>query len=72
MDYPQAWKICKSVPPEQHHEKCSYRKGMLCDCEVIRTHPIYLEDYPDCPKPEWKTCGEWKNNKWINIENGRL
>jgi len=63
MNYPEAWEICKSVPEEQHHPDCSWRSGLLCDCEVLVTHPRHIEDYPDI-KPDWKTYGKWVDGKW--------
>lgn len=45
MNYPEAWEISNATPPDQHHEQCSVRWGMLCDCEVLTQHPRYIEDY---------------------------
>lgn len=63
MDYPEAFKICELVPEELHHPDCSWRKGILCDCEVLRTHPRHKEDYPDF-EITWETYGSWVKGKW--------
>lgn len=63
VDFPEAWKISDSVPDKNHHPDCSVNHGMLCDCEVLMTHPRYIEDYGD--EISWKPGGEWKNGKWI-------
>ena len=64
MDYPAAWKISNSVEDKYHHPKCSARSGMLCDCEVLMTHPDHIKDYSDM-KPSWKTYGKWVKGKWV-------
>ena len=45
MDYPQAWEITRASKMEYHHRDCSWREGMLCDCDVLYRHPEYLTDY---------------------------
>ena len=35
MDYPTAFAFADTVPLEGHHERCSKRAGMLCDCDVV-------------------------------------
>lgn len=35
MDYPTAFAFADTVPIEGHHERCSKRAGMLCDCDVV-------------------------------------
>jgi hypothetical protein len=47
VDFPRAWQISRSVPIDAHDEKCSYRLhdgGFLCDCNVLKKHPDYLDD----------------------------
>lgn len=43
VDFPRAWQIARSVPPQQHpHPKCSFRQtdgALLCDCDVLYKHP---------------------------------
>jgi hypothetical protein len=37
IDIPTAWELTLATPPDQHHEKCSYRvASMLCDCAACR------------------------------------
>ena len=64
MDYPSAFDISNSVLPEKHHPKCSARSGMLCDCEVLFTHPDYIKDYGE-HEITWETYGYWKDGKWV-------
>ena len=48
MDYPEAWEIARSVPPEEHDPRCSTAQtsgAILCDCAVLTEHPRYIEDY---------------------------
>ena len=47
MDFPTAWTIAGRVEPDYHHTMCSYRSGMLCDCDVLLKSPEYLADYPE-------------------------
>lgn len=47
MDFPTAWAIAARVEPDYHHTRCSYRSGMLCDCDVLTKSPEYLADYPE-------------------------
>ena len=63
MNYPRAFEICKSVPEEKHNKDCSWRSGLLCDCEVLFTHPEYIKEYNPEP-PDWEICGRWTNGKW--------
>lgn len=51
MDFPTAWTIAGRVEPDYHHTRCSYRSGMLCDCDVLLKSPEYLADYPG-PTPD--------------------
>lgn len=43
VDFPRAWEIARSVPPQEHpHPKCSFRQtggALLCDCSVLMEHP---------------------------------
>lgn len=43
VDFPRAWEISRSVPPDKHpHPKCSFRQtagALLCDCSVLYKHP---------------------------------
>ena len=48
MDFPTAWAISKSLPPEQHDPRCSTAKtsgGVLCDCIVLTGNDEYLAEY---------------------------
>ena len=68
MDYPTAWEICRSVPETKHHPDCSWRSGLLCDCEVLVTHPQYIKDYNDQLK--WQPVGQWVNGEWVVFRSG--
>jgi len=42
----RAWEIAKEVEITRHILACSFRmtrKELLCDCNVLRKHPEYLE-----------------------------
>lgn len=48
MDFPTAWAISNSVPPEKHDPRCSTAKtsgGTLCDCIVLTGNDEYLSEY---------------------------
>lgn len=35
MDIPTGHEISKAVPKQQHHPKCSFRQGFMCDCSIM-------------------------------------
>jgi hypothetical protein len=35
MDYPTAFAFIAGSDVTDHHERCSYRAGMLCDCDIL-------------------------------------
>lgn len=35
MDFPQAWEFVRTTKVEDHHVKCSWRSGLLCDCSIL-------------------------------------
>ena len=66
MDFDAAWKVSNSVPDDQHHGDCSVNHGMLCDCEVLLTHPKHRADYGEHEYiPSWETVGRWVEGEWV-------
>ena len=47
MDFPTAFAIANATATEYHHDLCSHRHGLLCDCHVLTKSPQYLADYGD-------------------------
>ena len=35
MDFPEAWAFVRTTKLEDHHMRCSWRSGVLCDCNVL-------------------------------------
>ena len=35
MDYPAGFAFVRTTDMNEHHERCSWRAGMLCDCDVL-------------------------------------
>ena len=35
MDFPEAWAFVRTTKLEDHHMRCSWRSGLLCDCNVL-------------------------------------
>lgn len=35
LDYPTAFKYIKKTKLKDHHEKCSWHHGILCDCDIL-------------------------------------
>lgn len=67
MNFSRAWEISRSVPWKEHNVRCSAYQcehGMLCDCEVLTTHPEYVAEYGD-EKPDRPLRGRWEDGKWV-------
>ena len=65
MDFPRAWEISKSVAPDDHHPDCSTAQtegAILCDCEVLITHPDHVKDYGETLT--WEPTGSWIKGTW--------
>lgn len=57
IDFPTAWKIARRIPPEYHHNECSFNTtggAVLCDCDVLNKSPEYVLAYATPSGEGWQ------------------
>ncbi len=67
MDFPEAWAFVRTTKLEDHHMRCSWRSGVLCDCNVL-----WAEYYKRKAARSEQALAALEDDWWVRLGKFRM